>query len=231
LSSGNITTDAGYAWTGPDNFTNKNYDVTIKGVTPKAGGVYTLRAEIDGCFKDAAVDVIVNPLPVQPLLSSNSPLRIGKDLKLGITNPEEGTNYSWKGPNGFMSYEFNPILKNAGKKNSGTYTLLAERKGCQRSSLLEVIVDEVIDTGTIVLFPNANDGNFYIKALVFEDQQMAIRITNTAGQTVYEETTGTVNKVLIRYFNLKDRLASGVYSFIITINGNIKTIPFVVDRQ
>jgi len=55
------------------------------------------------------------------LISSNSPVCIGKTLELKASG---GTNYSWTGPNGFSSTDQNPTIVNATTANSGEYSCL-----------------------------------------------------------------------------------------------------------
>jgi hypothetical protein len=50
--------------------------------------------------------------------ASNSPICQGDTIQLSASG---GTNYSWTGPTGFISYEQNPSILNANASQSGQY--------------------------------------------------------------------------------------------------------------
>jgi gliding motility-associated-like protein len=76
-----------------------------------------------------------------PLVSSNSPVCIGKTLELKASG---GTNYSWSGPNGFTSTEQNPTIPNITTANSGEYScLITGTGGCDDTKKITVVIGDV----------------------------------------------------------------------------------------
>ena len=63
------------------------------------------------------------------MVSSNGPLCSGNDLILNATFIN-GISYNWSGPASFTSNLQNPIIKNIGVINSGTYTLSGNYNAC-----------------------------------------------------------------------------------------------------
>lgn len=73
-------------------------------------------------------------------ISSNSPICIGKDLRL---NASGGNNYSWTGPNSFTSTDQNPIITNANAIHSGEYSCTITGTGeCDNTLKINVIVGD-----------------------------------------------------------------------------------------
>ena len=58
-------------------------------------------------------------------VSSNSPVCEGNKLEL---KAEGGITYAWKGPDGFVSDQQNPVISNVISKKSGTYTVTVDNK-------------------------------------------------------------------------------------------------------
>lgn len=75
-----------------------------------------------------------------PQLSFNGSKCIGSNLNL---NASGGTNYSWTGPNGFLSSEQNPTITNVTTLNSGQYICtITGTGGCDGPATLNVIVGD-----------------------------------------------------------------------------------------
>jgi gliding motility-associated-like protein len=77
-----------------------------------------------------------------PLASSNTPICIGKTLELKASG---GTNYSWTGPNGFISTEQNPTIPDATSLNSGQYSCnITGTGGCDGVFTVDVIIGDTV---------------------------------------------------------------------------------------
>jgi hypothetical protein len=231
LSANSITQAAKYNWTGPNGFNINGYNATISSLSTNYSGSYILTADINGCIKADTLNINVSLQPPLPDITSNSPLHVGSTLHLNLNNAISGIAYKWTGPDGFSTTEANPVINNTVFNNSGRYLIEANLNGCYTTNYIDVVVSDVVDTGIVVLYPNANDGNFTVKLLLHEDQQLGISITDVAGHQLYSERSETQNNVFEKQFNLKGRLASGIYTFRIIFEGTTKSIPFVVGRQ
>jgi gliding motility-associated-like protein len=74
-------------------------------------------------------NVLVNPSPAAPQISSNSPFCEGQTLNL-TSNTVPGATYVWSGPGGFISALEDPSVANSTLLNSGTYSLYVVVSGC-----------------------------------------------------------------------------------------------------
>ncbi|MGI4021129.1 MAG: PKD-like domain-containing protein [Janthinobacterium lividum] len=129
LTANNIP-GATYSWTGPEGYTSAVQNPVIDNARVAATGTYTVKATVNGCISaGGTVDVTVNPIPVAPTLSSNSPVCETNSLNLSA-NSIEGATYSWTGPNNFTSNLQNPIIPSAIPENSRTYYCTASVNGC-----------------------------------------------------------------------------------------------------
>jgi hypothetical protein len=230
LSANRITANTSYTWNGPDNFTSHQISTTISGVTLKASGVYIITADEDGCIQRDTATVLVKPLPEMPVINANSPLQTGQDLYLNLDNPQANVKYRWTGPHGFTSVVPNPVIYKPDTNSIGTYFLIAELNGCYNSNQLLVQIDQRADTGNLFLYPNPNNGDFFIKGVFKTDQQTPVHIFDGAGKLVYTNSFKTNNKKLFEAIYLKDYLASGEYSLHIMIDGKKRILRFTVIR-
>ncbi len=124
---------ATYSWTGPNSFSSSLQNPNITNVTLAAAGVYSVSVSVSGCAGPiATVNVVVNPTPAAPTVSSNSPICAGSTLNL-TASTISGATYSWTGPNSFSSTLQNPSIVNATTAASGIYTVTVNLNGCSSS--------------------------------------------------------------------------------------------------
>lgn len=75
-----------------------------------------------------------------PKISSNSPICIGNTLELKASG---GTNYVWKGPNGFTSTDQNPIILNATTVNNGEYSCtITGTDSCDDTKKISILIQD-----------------------------------------------------------------------------------------
>ncbi|MBS1585126.1 MAG: gliding motility-associated C-terminal domain-containing protein [Bacteroidetes bacterium] len=110
-------------------------------LTANAAGALSLSRLSAGTYSDIKVStasagttepgpfVLKDPeLPAAPVPESNSPVNPGEKLKLSVSN-EDRVSYTWLGP-GFATVSNSPTILNAQPYNSGKYTVIATRNGC-----------------------------------------------------------------------------------------------------
>ncbi len=228
LSATNIVKSVDYSWKGPSGFFADTAMVSLIGVTTSSEGYYSIVADMDGCIQKDSFYLKVIKTPDAPIVTSNSPVIKGGLLQLRLQNKEADVYYRWQGPGGFLSGLLNPDISSFTQKNTGTYTLLAERNGCINSGILQVQLKDIADTGYVLLYPNPNNGNFTLKGLFWQEQKIQARITNAIGQEVYWTTLYTTNKQLLDDIRLSGLLANGAYQLQITIDGSVLNLRFVV---
>lgn len=219
-----------YSWKGPAGFTSSTADTVLQGVAASATGSYVLTAMLNGCATADTIDVLIRQAPQHPQIEAGSPVAKGATISFVLKNKEGGVNYTWTGPANFYSPLISPEIKNAEVWHSGIYTLLAELNNCADSAKIEVKVGDVADTGFIIVYPNANDGDFFIKGILGSNKPIQMRITNAAGQMVYEAELPVTGFQLFEHIRLKGRLASGVYMLKLNVEGQFRQIKLVVNR-
>jgi gliding motility-associated-like protein len=130
LNLGASTTGTSFSWTGPNSFASAVQNPTITNAGLAASGQYSVAATALGCTSSAGVvNVTVNPIPVTPTATANSPICSGQTLNLSATFTGVAT-YSWTGPNSFSSTNQNPSITNAGTVAAGVYSVVATVAGC-----------------------------------------------------------------------------------------------------
>ena len=133
-----------YQWTGPNGFTSSVQNPVIPNASQAKAGEYSLIVtNAYGCSSNShRTTVEVNNLPV-PVLSSNSPVCEGGDIKLTSSNISGGT-YQWTGPNGFTSSVQDPVIPNVSQAKAGDYSLIVTNaNGC--SSIISNVTISIIN--------------------------------------------------------------------------------------
>lgn len=130
-----------YAWTGPNGYTS-----SVANPTNLAPGTYTV--SVSGiCSGLGGTSVIVTqPAAITDTVYGNSPACAGTVLTLN-TSVNGGTgfyNYSWTGPNNFISTSQTPVIPAVTTAASGLYTLvIRDANNCIKTSQYNVVVDTV----------------------------------------------------------------------------------------
>lgn len=131
---------ATYYWTGPLSFNSLAQNPSIQNPNVNASGNYTVKStSSQGCTNTAIANVTVTTLPTI-LPSSNAPICFGDNLLLNGSNTIGGANYTWTGPNGFMSLLQNPSLNNVSLSSTGFYTLTVTSGPCLVSASIPVLI-------------------------------------------------------------------------------------------
>jgi gliding motility-associated-like protein len=142
----NLTTptvaSATYSWTGPNSFVSTLQNPSIPTITAANAGTYNVTVSLTGCSSaPGSTSLIVNPAPIVPAVSSNSPVCQGATINLSVPTVP-GASYLWSGPNGFNSTLQNPTIASAASIHAGIYSLQITVSGCSSitASTTNVIV-------------------------------------------------------------------------------------------
>ncbi|MBS1771369.1 MAG: T9SS type A sorting domain-containing protein [Bacteroidetes bacterium] len=231
LSTNNAVSGINYSWAGPAGYNSSKSSGSITKVTLSASGLYYVAADLNGCYSYDTTSVTIKHTPFVPQLSSNSPLKEGQDLHLTLKSVEDGVGYTWKGPLDFSSLLTNADVPKVTKANAGTYVMTAVKEGCTSISSLDVVVADADEPDYVTLYPNPNNGNFSLKGYLNYNGQVKLRIVSATGQTVYNDEVAVVKGKVLINVNLKDNLASGVYTLQLKSDVKDFDLPFVVDRN
>jgi gliding motility-associated-like protein len=111
---------------------------------------YTITPLSNGCpGTPFTYTVSVNPIPMPPTATSNSPVCVNTTLNLQ-TPTVTGATYTWLGPNGFTSTQQNPTIANVTAAAAGSYSVNLTVNGCSGpNGFVNVLVDPlpVADAG------------------------------------------------------------------------------------
>jgi gliding motility-associated-like protein len=122
--------------------------------------------------------------------SSNSPICIGNAINLSAQTVSGGI-YTWNGPNGFSSIVQNPSITNALIADSGNYTLMVTKNGCNSTLVnLNVIVRTCVDIAFSIpegFSPNGDGINdlFVINGII-NYPALSINVYNRWGSLVFD---------------------------------------------
>jgi hypothetical protein len=218
--------NSNFSWNGPLGFTSSIRNPSTV-ITMQHAGYYYVRAEAKGCISpEDSTLVSVKLPPEKPEISTNSPLKLGEDLKLHGSCPTHGAELSWTGPNSFTAQGADISIKHVTEAASGSYILNATHNGCVSSAITIIIIHSINQSFNI--WPNPNHGSFVFKAQLTTDAKVGLQITNTLGQIVYKELLSPVNRKIEMQVH-PQFLVSGVYRLRIITDGETKVLPFVVN--
>ncbi|PJE48085.1 MAG: hypothetical protein CUR34_00990 [Sediminibacterium sp.] len=117
---------------------NKINQTLINNTSAVAVLTYTVTPQADGCVGTPfEINVTVNPaLNDIPVIVNSSPICVGGDITLTVSNPIPLATYTWSGPNGFSATTTNPSLTRTGAQLSfsGTYSVIASLNNCFSSA-------------------------------------------------------------------------------------------------
>ncbi|MDI9341804.1 MAG: HYR domain-containing protein [Sediminibacterium sp.] len=138
-----ITLSAGggntYTWTGPNGFTSVLQNPQINNATSAMAGLYQVVVSSSaGCSRTGSVTVSVNTAP-SATAGATSPVCERSVLNLYANG---SVNYTWQGPNGFVSNQQNPKLNLVSAAASGVYTVtVTDAIGCFSRATVAVTVN------------------------------------------------------------------------------------------
>jgi N-acetylneuraminic acid mutarotase len=175
--------------------------------TPGSQTYYTYYAEASPCPDRTAITITVNSTPTVSIFSDNSLICAGST----ITLTANGANtYTW---NTSATGQFLSITPSV----TTTYTVTGtDTSGCvgvgvltQSVSACTGITSNIAETRTVRLYPNPNNGVFYLSPTVKEGE---FALYNTLGQEVFK-------KELKGEIYLSVNIAKGIYYYFIQEKG------------
>ncbi len=217
-----------YRWTGPDAFYASGQSAGRGPIKRHQGGKYKLGVSNNGCETYAETDVVVKPAPFVEA-GSNSPVWSGSELRLTMKSDIEPDTFFWAGPNGFYSSEKFPVINPVKPQNAGTYTITAMRDGCIGGDITIVTVPEP-DSQYLRLYPNPNNGTFFIEGKGYNEQQVKMLIVNSIGQKIYRADVNTEKKHF-RHQVALPAVSGGVYIMWVLLDGEYRPLPFTILRK
>ncbi len=150
------TSSAGvsFSWTGPNGFTSTLQNPNISSATTAATGNYYVTGTLNGCSVKDTVYGSVYPIPARPLSIANTPVCVGQDLKLNVSNPQSGV-YSWIGIGGYSAAIVSPVRTSAATAMAGKYYVTVTANGCTSDKDSVTVV--VNPAPVINMYPSPKD--------------------------------------------------------------------------
>ena len=130
LTATTETTNAAFAWSGPNGYTSNVQNPTRTNANADMNGNYTLTVTdpATSCSKTTTVTVTVNTPAVTLADITGKTACLGGNVTLNATltgTPAGEVTYSWTGPNDFTSNNQNVTLNNITAAQGGEYTVVA----------------------------------------------------------------------------------------------------------
>ena len=118
---------------------------------------------IGGCNQsdESVVSIKIDPILPNPMIDANNNLCDGEVLQFN-SDLIAGANYSWSGPNGFISNAQNPSINNCTNINSGNYFLTVNRGSCSSTNAINIAVAPKVEFD---LNAGCNNGNYVVKPI------------------------------------------------------------------
>jgi len=145
---------ATYMWSGPNGYSSPDQNPVISNVGPLNAGLYTLMVWVNGCGAQTSgtVQVVVNPTPMAPIATNNSPVCAGQTVNL-VASFMPNATYEWTGPNFYNSPLQNPQISNVGTLQAGVYSVTASVAGCTSEPAITTVT---VTPSNVTLNPTSN---------------------------------------------------------------------------
>jgi len=206
-----------YKWSGPSGYSSSQQNPVISNIPSYMSGTYTLEVRnASGCTASYSLDIEVYPLVTGSAYASPSPVCVGGTLELFAT---EGGSYLWLGPNGFISYDQNPVIYNVTEKAAGEYHLIIYSQGGCGETYITLKVNVTI-TPAAIAYANPNPVSENNEVRFFSSPGVSHSWTGPLG------FTSNMQNPVIRSVN---RYQAGLYTVAITNeNGCVSTAKVVL---
>ncbi|WP_276134301.1 T9SS type A sorting domain-containing protein [Polluticoccus soli] len=139
LSTTASTVGATYSWSGPNGYNSPIQNPSIPSSTLIMSGDYIVTASLNGCTTADTTTVLVKPVPVASA-SNSTPVCENGTLNLTGGSSISGSAFAWSGPLGYSSTLQSPTIFTATPGNTGNYTLIATKDGCNSLPAVTTVI-------------------------------------------------------------------------------------------
>lgn len=201
--SANAAQASFFVWSGP-NFVSLLQNPVISNPQVNASGNYSVLAtSAQNCTSQAVVQVSVTPLPLVSF-SSNAPLCMGSTLSFNASATSGGIQFSWAGPNGFISNLQNPQIPNVVMAAAGDYSLAVSAGPC---------TVHAAQTVTVYPLPTAQA---YNSGPVCEGKAFQVGVNNSGQSYLWLNPSGLVSSQQVQTFSSAQLNHGGAYTVQVT---------------
>jgi len=119
-----------FNWSGPNNFSSNLPQPILPNANNTNVGNYTVTVSDSGCTSQpASYNLMLKQVPNSPVAGNSGEVCEEGNLQLTATTIA-GASYKWSGPNGYVSFQQNPVINKIPLNQSGTYQVEAIVNGC-----------------------------------------------------------------------------------------------------
>ena len=201
-----------YSWAGPNSYSSSNQNPVISNVTTASSGIYTLTVtnSLTSCASTDTANVVIKPSPV---------VNLGKDTTICIPQ-----SITLDAGSGFASYNWNngQTTQSIIVDSTGTYSVqVTNSYGCSNIDSIHVLVKscagiiEYSNNEFISIYPNPNNGVYFIKVLTDLNEAVEIEITDISGRLLFNKKNINLFKGDVIPVN-NENYDSGTYLLYIT---------------
>ena len=209
-----------YSWTGPNGFTSTSQDPLISNITTAATGNYVVTAtDANGCQATSSVSITVNPLPVMTS-SDEATICSGEAVSIPLTATIAGSTFRW-------SAENNPNV--TGEKTTIQTSSTLSNALTNTTTVLQTVTFTVTpsapasggscegpsQTVTVTVYPKPTMTSASTKTICSGEPVDLVLASSVAsdytwiatanssvdGQSTSQQTSGTINDVLVNTTN------------------------------
>jgi gliding motility-associated-like protein len=128
-----------YNWIGPNNFSSTNQNPIFSNAQINMSGTYTVNVTAaNTCSRTAFANVLINPSPQTPSITSNGPVCLNTNLLI-TANTIPDLSYIWSGPNNYQGFSSSIYVFGGSSTANGVYTLTVKNNNnCKASSFINV---------------------------------------------------------------------------------------------
>jgi gliding motility-associated-like protein len=115
--------------------------------TNVASGNYQFKYKINSFCNtsdESIINILIKNIPDNPIINVSNNYCANEEIQFN-TNPINGANYLWTGPNNFSSNLQNPKILNSQVINSGIYELKINVGGCFATSFVTITIKKPIE--------------------------------------------------------------------------------------
>ncbi|MBK7602537.1 MAG: fibronectin type III domain-containing protein [Saprospiraceae bacterium] len=206
-----------YEWTGPYGWVSNLQNPIINNIPSYLSGTYSVKVtNSGGCSTTTSLVITVSGFINGSASALPNPAPTGSNVQLSATG---ASSYLWSGPNGFFSYEQNPVLYKVSSRNAGTYVVILTNDGkCQMTLFVTLSIINARESGeTIVaketkvsdlttIYPNPAKN--FIRLEYKGDKSIKYSIVDAQGVIITKDVRSSSGSINI------ENLSSGTYAII-----------------
>lgn len=221
-----------YTWDMGGNITTTMLPELIipNSTTANAGGLWT--CSISNICGNVSATQLINVYPL-PSVSLGNNVTITTNDTLALNSGGGFSNYQWNNLTGTNQATYPVYGSQTGVGTFPYWVEVTDANGCQNTDTILVTVNlfvsisSIENEGDVILYPNPNNGAFYISLNATSGQDLHLQMFDITGKKVMEEKY-IIQKDAPQLFTLKN-IAKGIYTLELKWGKEQRIMKVVVD--